>query len=188
MDAFNNRTGNNFRPVIYISTLFLLISMVCLIVNYSIASSITWSLYPIGGFIVIMASLFPLLILEKYRAIGLFAGLTVTLIPYVYLIQALVSVKGWFFPLALPIVILSLLAFGISLMAFTSKKLNKIAATAITVFLFGVIVNFGVGVIVHRFLNENNESDKFRVLTISISVIISLILMIIAYTRRKETK
>ena len=188
MDTFNNRTGNNDRPVFYISTLFLLISIICLIVNYSIAISITWSLYPIGGFIVIMASLFPLLILQKYKAIGLFAGLTVTLIPYIYIIQTLVSVKGWFFPLALPIVILSLLALGISLMAFTSKKLNKIAATAITVFLFGVIVNYGVGVIVNRFLNENNESDKFRVLTISISVIISLILMIVAYTRRKEAK
>jgi len=188
MDAFNNRTGNNFRPVIYISTLFLLISMVCLIVNYSIASSITWSLYPIGGFIVIMASLFPLLILKKYKAIGLFAGLTVTLIPYIYLIQTLVSVKGWFFPLALPIVILSLLAFGISLMAFTSKKLNKITAAAVAVFMFGVIVNYGVGVFVNRFLNENNGDEIIRVAIVYASVILSLILMIIAFSRRKGKK
>ena len=94
MDTVNNSTSNNNRPVIYITILFLLIAMVCLIVNYSTAHAISWSLYPIGGVIIILASLFPLLILKKYKAFGAFVGLTVTVIPYLYLIQTLVTAKG----------------------------------------------------------------------------------------------
>ena len=73
-------------------------------------------------------------------------------------------------------------------MAFTSKKLNKITAAAVAVFMFGVIVNYGVGVIVNRFLNENNGDEIIRVSIVYASVILSLILMITAYTRRKEKK
>ena len=188
MDTVNNSTTNNNRPVNYITILFLLIAMVCLIVNYSTARAISWSLYPIGGLIIIMASLFPLLILKKYKAFGAFVGLTVTVIPYLYLIQTLVATKGWFIPLALPIALLSLLALGISLMAFTSKKINKITAAAVAVFMFGVIVNYGVGVFVNRFLNENNGDEIIRVAIVYASVILSLILMIIAFSRRKGKK
>ncbi len=184
MDIFKDSAKNNDRTVFIIASIFLLISIVCLIINHSIDNSINWSLYPIGGLIVIWATLISLLILKKYKAIGVFVGLTFTLIPFIFLIQNLVSAKGWFIPLALPIVILSLIAFGISLFALTNKKMNKFYAVALTIFLFGVIVNLGVGVIVNGFLNENNIYDIYRISTIAISVILSGALIIIGYFKR----
>lgn len=113
--------------------------------------------------------------------------MTITLIPFIYLIQDQSSVNGWIFPLALPIVILSLLAFGISLLAFASKELNNFISFALTVFLFGIIVNIGVGYTVNHYLKEDNVFDIYRVSTISASVFLSLILVVIGYAKRKET-
>lgn len=89
--------------------------------------------------------------------------------------------------MALPIVILSLLAFGISLLAFASKELNNFISFALTVFLFGIIVNIGVGYTVNHYLKEDNVFDIYRVSTISASVFLSLILVVIGYAKRKET-
>ncbi|MEB8327751.1 DUF6320 domain-containing protein [Flavobacteriaceae bacterium KMM 6897] len=183
MDIIKDATNNN-RTVFITTTIFLLIAIICLIINYSIDNSINWSLYPIGGLIVIWATLIPMLILNRYKALGLFVGLTITLIPFIFLVQNQVTIKGWAVPLAMPIMTLSLMALGVALIAFTNKKLNKFYAVALTVFLFGVIVNYGVGVIVNRFLNENNVLDIFRVTTISISII--LIFIFTAYFKRKE--
>jgi membrane protein YdbS with pleckstrin-like domain len=175
------------RAAFVITIIFLLISAACLIINYSVNHSINWSLYPIGALIVIWATIIPFLIMKKNKALGLFAGLTITLLPFLFLIQNLASVKGWVIPLALPVAGLSLLAFGVSLIAFTYFKLNKFYLAALTVFLFGVIVNFGVGVIVNRFLNKNDTNDIYRVSTMSVSVILSLILIVAGYIKRNKT-
>ena len=185
MNIFKNRTDNYNKIAFFITSFFLLISLICLLINYSLDLSINWALYPIGGLIVIWATSIPMLILKKYKAFGFFAGLTITLIPFIFLVQNQVTVKGWVVPLALPIIILSLLAFGVSLIAFTNKKLNKFFAAALTVFLFGVIVNFGVGIIVNRFLKENNVFDIYRVTTISLSVFLSLILFFVGTLKEK---
>ena len=81
MDIFKTATKNNDRWVFIITTTFLLIAIVCLIINYSVDNTINWSLYPIGGLLVIWATLIPMLILKKYKALGLFVGLTITVIP-----------------------------------------------------------------------------------------------------------
>ena len=112
-------------------------------------------------------------------------GLTLTLIPYVYLIQYLVSPKGWFIPLALPITIISLVAFAISMVALTNKNINKFYAIAITILLFGVVVNIGVAILVYRYLNENIIFDIYRVTTISIALVAALIFIIIGYSKGK---
>ncbi|MEB8389481.1 DUF6320 domain-containing protein, partial [Rhodobacteraceae bacterium KMM 6894] len=61
MDIIKDATNNN-RTVFITTTIFLLIAIICLIINYSIDNSINWSLYPIGGLIVIWATLIPMLI------------------------------------------------------------------------------------------------------------------------------
>ena len=176
----NNKTG------LIITFIFILISIICLIINYSIDQLISWSLFPIGGLIVIWATLIPFLIMKENKAIGVFTGLTLTLIPYIFLIQNLVSTKGWFMPLALPIVIMSLIALGVSLFALTNTKINKFLASALTIFLFGITVNIGVGVVVSRYLDEINIYDIYRVSTIVASAILSLALLIIGYDKRKQ--
>jgi hypothetical protein len=170
------------------TSFFLLASVVCFIINYSVNRTINWSLFPVGALIVIWATITPPLIMKKNKMLGLYTGLSLTLIPFLFLIQKLVAVKGWVMPLALPVAGLSLIAFGASLVTFAYFKSNKFYAVALTVFLFGVIVNFGVGIIVSNFLNNNNADDISRVSTMSGSIILSLILVIAGYIKGHKVK
>jgi membrane protein YdbS with pleckstrin-like domain len=74
----------NDRPVIIISAIFLLVSMICLIINYSVNRSISWSLFPIGALIVVWAMIVPLILMDNNKSLGVFVGLAATLIPYLF--------------------------------------------------------------------------------------------------------
>jgi len=162
----------NDKPILVITAIVLLASAICLIVNYSVNHTINWSLFPIGALIVIWATVVPMLIMNNNKSLGLLLGLAVTLVPYLFLIQSLTSTTGWVMQLALPIVVLSLVALGISLMGFRLFN-NKLYAIALTIFLFGVLANYGVGIILSRFLHGRNMDDVPRDLTMSISGIIA---------------
>jgi hypothetical protein len=159
----------NDKPILIITAIVLLATA---IINYSVNNSISWSLFPIGALIVIWATVVPMLIMNNNRSLGLLLGLAVTLVPYLFLIQSLTSTTGWVMQLAIPIVVLSLVALGISLMGFRFFN-NKLYAIALTIFLFGVLANYGVGVILNRFLHGRNMDDVPRELTMSISGIIA---------------
>ncbi len=178
-------TGANNSTLFITGVFFLFLALVCFIINYSIDRLISWSLYPAGALVVIWATIAPLMLMKRNKTLGQYAGFTITLIAYLLLIQYLVPDKGWFIPLALPVAILLLLALGISIIAFTRFSINKYYAAAITVFLFGVIVNFGVGVIVDNFLNRSYVNDISRVSTIAGSVIVVLLLVAIGYIKKK---
>jgi hypothetical protein len=183
MNLIKQTAKNNNRSVFILSILLMILSLVCLIINYSIQNSISWALYPVGGLIVIWATTIPILIFEKYKVLGSLTGLTLTLIPFLFLIEYLAPIKGWFVPLALPISILSLLALGASLFALVNKQINKFYSVGITIFLFGIIVNIGVAVIIYNHLDENIIFDIYRITTISIALLLSLILFIMGYSK-----
>jgi Family of unknown function (DUF6320) len=175
-------TKFNAKARIILSTVLLFSAIVCLTINYSIDQSFGWSLFPAGALVVLWATIVPMLIVKKNKTLLLFSGFAITLIPYLFLIQYVVSGKGWFIPLALPIAILSLGALAISLFVFNNFK-NKLYSSAMTVFLFGVVVNFAVGKIINSFLDGTNNDDISRIMTISASAIAALILFVIGYTK-----
>ena len=179
-------TKFNAKAGLILSALLLFSAIVCLTINYSIDQTFSWSLFPTGALIVLWATLVPMLIMKKNKALVLFSGFATTLIPYLFLIQYLASEKDWFIPLALPIALLSLCALAISLYAFNNLK-NKLYSSAVTVFLFGVVVNFGMGRIISSFLNGTNADDVPRIATMSASAIAALILVIIGYMKKSET-
>ncbi len=176
------------KSAFVVTTAFLLISMICLIVNYSVNHSISWSLFPIGALIVVWATTLPVLVLKNNKLLGLFAGLAITLVPYLFLIQSQTSAKGWVLQLALPIALLFLFILGISLIGFTYMKANKFYPVALAIFLFGVVGNFGVGLIISRFLDGRNWDDVPRVYTMSLSAMISFIFIIAGYMKGNKVK
>ena len=190
MNTYSSATkrNNSGKLFIIITSFVLFASLVCLIINFSIGHSINWSLYPIGALIVVWSTVSPLVLTNKCRFPLLFAGLTISTILYLLLIQNLVAEKGWFLPLALPIAILSLAAFGISLAVFTGFKSNKLYAAAVTVFLFGVVVNLGVGVIVSRYIKEGNVEDASKIFTALGSAITALLLAIAGYIKSNRIR
>jgi len=179
----------NEKPVLIISGIFLLASMVCLIINYSVNQSISWSLYPIGALVMLWAMIVPMLLMHSHRSLGFFIGLATTLIPFLFLIQSQTKAKGWVIQLALPIAVLSLVALGVSLLCFSYMKTNKFYPVALTIFLFGVVVNYGIEIFLSRFLNgrdNSNIDDISRVSTMSISVALTVIFIIAGYTRGRQ--
>ncbi len=174
------------KGLFILSVVVLIPLFVCALINYSIDRTLKWSLFPSGALIMVWTTIAPLFVLKKNKTLGLFLGLTITLIAYLFLIQYLVGDKDWFMPLALPIAILSLFSFGISLYLLTNRNINKFYAVAITVFLFGVIVNYGVEKIVDNYLKEKNTDNNYNILTIAISIIISLFLFVIGTLKKSN--
>lgn len=177
----------NDRPIVIITAIVLAASAICLIVNYSVNHAINWSLFPIGALIVVWATVIPVLIMNNNKWLGLILGLAITIVPYLFLIQSLTSTKGWVIQLAIPIVVLALIALSLSLAAFRYIKTNKYYPIALTIFLFGVVVNYGVGIILSRFLNGRNMDDIPRALTMSASALISLMFLASAIIKGSET-
>ncbi len=186
----NSQAGKirNERPIIIVTASFLIVAMICAIVNYSVNQSISWSLIPIGGLTMLWAMILPLLFMKNNKSLGLFAGLAITLVPYLFLIQSQTSTKGWVVPLALPIALLVLAALGLSLLAFRYIKSNKLYPVALTIFLFGVIANFGTGIILNSFLDGYNIDDIPRVFTMSVSALLSVMFVIAGYLQENNTR
>jgi len=68
-------------------------------------------------------------------------------------------------------------------------KTNKFYPVALTIFLFGVVVNYGIEIFLSRFLNgrdNSNIDDISRVSTMSISVALTVIFIIAGYTRGRQ--
>jgi F0F1-type ATP synthase membrane subunit a len=78
---------------------------------------------------------------------------------------------------------LSLLALGVSLIGFKLIKTNKFYPVALTIFLYGVIVNYGIGFILSRYLNGYHLDDISHVSTMAISGILSMIFVIAGVIR-----
>ena len=165
------------------SGILLVSAMICLIVNYAIERAISWSLFPIGGIFVLWAMVTPFLMLKKNKLLGLFFSLSATLLPYLYLIQQLVSAKGWFLPLALPTVLLALAAFGTILLLTRWVKINNFYLMGLTAFLFGVVVNYGVALIIGRYLNDKNVLIGWNMHTILASMVLALILLVAGFLK-----
>lgn len=173
----------NYKTGLIFSLVLILSAIICFTVNYSIDQLFTWSLYPAGAFVVVWATAIPVLVVKKNKALASFSGLTITLIPYLFLIQWLVAGRGWFIPLALPIAVISLTALGISLSVFNNKRINKLYSMAITVFLFGVVVNLSVEKIISTWLNGTNGDDLSGTLTTGGSIAAAIILAIAGYMK-----
>ena len=183
----NDKT-TNFWNLIFSGSL-LLSAMICMIVNYAIERAISWSLFPLGGMLVLWAMTTPMLILKKNKLAGLFLGLSASVLPYLFLIEHLVSTKGWFLPLALPITLLALAAFGSILLLTSLVKINYFYGMGVTVFLFGAVVNYGVSLIVGRYLNNKNIFFDWNTHTILASMVLASILLVAGFLKssRKDS-
>lgn len=188
LDRTESRSKNIF--ILGISFLFLFSAFVCIICNYLINHVISWSLYPIGALIVLWTSIIPILKFKKFKAMGMLLGLTITVIPYLFLLEYLTPVKGWVVPLALPITIINLIALGIISFLLNHTKINKFYSASISVFIYGVIVDICIGKIINNFLENRAQvtSVLSTVLVSLASILISVVLFGIGYIRRDRVQ
>jgi transcriptional regulator with XRE-family HTH domain len=181
---FDETSTKKINIVILITTvLFIFSSFVCLLCNYIVNRAISWSLYPTGALIVLWCGIVPMLKMKKYKSMSFLTGITMPLIPYLFLIEHIAPVKGWVIPMALPITIVSFIALAVSFYIFNNTKINKLYCSASTVLIFGIGVNIFVDKIVDNFLKDPPQNNLSPIITIFSSTFIAMILIAIGYIK-----
>lgn len=169
-----------------ISMIFILAGFICLLCNFVINRTFNWSLYPVGAMLMVWLTVAPWFLLTKHRPVLSFAAFTISLIPYLFLIERLSAAKGWVVPFALPILGITLPGLLIVVLLFSYTKINRISLSAFAVLIFGVLVNLGVNAFVQNYLHQQNQPNISVPITAISFVLLSIILAVIGDIRRRK--
>lgn len=178
---FRRITVSKIKKLIFmLFTLSCFVAMgVCLIVDMAITKEITWSAYllisiPFGW--VAISSLF----IKKIGRILCLCILTLSVLPYLYLIEKITPVSDWFFPLGLPVAATGII-FGWSVyFLFRFIRINIWYKSAISIFLAGVIAS----PVINRFVNVYTQTEPSflnNFINIFSCIIVSAVLGILGY-------
>lgn len=166
---FSRRFGSlnifiDSKIILMIFTLLCIIGAgVSVIVNYAINGRITWASYPVISVSLGWLIITPL-IFRKY--ITALCVLTVTVSPFLYLMNKITPAPDWFWKLGLPVAVIGVVVFWVIYLLYRFTKINLWYKAAITLFIAGVVADPAVDVFVNKFL-ETEPS------LISVSSIIS---------------
>lgn len=169
-----------------ISMIFILAGFICLLCNFVINHTLNWSLYPVGAMLLVWLTVAPWFLLTKHRPVLSFTAFTLSLIPYLFLIERLCPAKGWVVPFALPILGITLPGLLIVVLLFSYTKINRISLSAFVVFIFGVLVNLGVNAFVQNYLHNQNQPNISVPITAISFILLSIILAVIGDIRRRK--
>jgi hypothetical protein len=134
----------------------------------------------------IWATFAPIIGLPRFKLVGSFIGLCITLIPFLYMVANLSGDGEWFMPLALPLALSLLGTIGI-FVAFFSSLRNKWYIGAAAFFLFGVVLNYTVGEIIRHYLQEQNiRGQIINRSTLYSFLLASFLFTLIGYQRRAK--
>ena len=171
-----------------ISMIFILAGFICLLCNVVVTRTINWSLYPVDAMLLVWLTVAPWFLITKHRLVLSFAAFTISLIPYLFLIERLSAAKGWVVPFALPILGITLPGLLIVVLLFSYTKINRISLSAFAVLIFGVFVNLGVNAFVQNYLHNQNQPNISVPITAVSFAVLSIILAVIGDVRRRKGK
>lgn len=183
-----SRFNTSGTMITLISMIFILAGFVCLLCNFVINHTINWSLYPVGAMLMVWLTVAPWFLMTKHRPVLSFTAFTVSLIPYLFLIERLSAAKGWVVPFALPILGITLPGLLIVVLLFSYTKINRISLSAFVVFIFGVLVNLSVNAFVQNYLHNQNQLNISVPITAISFILLSIILAVIGDIRRRKKK
>jgi len=172
----------DIKIIFMIFTLLCFLAVgICVIVNYAINGQLTWAGYPIisvsfGWFIILP------LFFRKY-VIAL-CVLTVTVHPFLYLLDKITPDPDWFCKLGFPIAIVGIVSFWVIYLLFRFIKINVWYKVAISFFLVGVIAS----PIITHFVDQFSKTEMLVfnfIINIFSCLIVSAIFWILGYMRNK---
>ena len=112
---------------------------VCVIVDYAINNQITWGIYPILSVIFGYLIITPLF-LKKQGIIISLCSLTITILPYLYLLEKVIPNQEWFYPLAFLISVVSIIGIWITYFICKVLKIDLWNKILIVILMWGVIL------------------------------------------------
>ncbi|NLN03586.1 MAG: hypothetical protein GX166_02015 [Clostridiaceae bacterium] len=175
---------NRMMTALLATILTFLPALTCVIVDYVISEKATWSLYVAIAMGVLWSFVLPLVVVTKHRAvISLLIG-TVSLSLGLFLIEKLVPVKGWFMPLALPIVVCA--AFFILIIILAAKYVVfGVLKMMAFFFSFTALMVVVIEIVTDMYI-DNSVQLQWSLAAFVPLVLVSLVLLIIE--RKKRVK
>ena len=147
-------TDNKYGRLLFsvVTVLFIIAIGVCLIVDFAINRRIVWAGMPIISIIFAWIVVLPLFLAKRHKLIFSLMAATIVTIPFLFLLERLVPIKNWFYSIGLNVALISIVSIWITFVVFKYVKISIWFKSAITVFLFGVIVSTATNYYVNVYL------------------------------------
>jgi peptidoglycan/LPS O-acetylase OafA/YrhL len=156
---------------------------VCLIVDMASNQQITWAVLPLLSIAFGWAALSPLSV-KKHGILLSLCAVTLLTLPYLYLLNRIITTIDWFVPIGLPSAIAGIIALWVLFSLFRFAKMNIWGKLALSIFLLGAVISPVVNYFVDKHTGQNPFSwDIF--LTIMVAVAASAVLGISGYMKSK---
>lgn len=169
---------------IVINSAFLLALFTCMLCNYAISRKLDWSFYVLGSEATAWMIIAPFFTLRKHRLAASLAGLSISILPLLMLIEFLCPVKGWVFPIALPITGMSLICLWAAVFLLNYTKINKIYVLSFSFIVFGVFLSLWINSFLMNYLNTSNDNIVNYIVAVSCGFI-AVLLFLITFVRNR---
>lgn len=136
-----------------VSILCLVGIVVCLICDLAINRALTWSLYTVYSIPFFWLLTLPVILTRRHAIVLTLAVLSASSVPYLYLIEKITPMTGWFMPLALPVAASGILAVWLTYGIYRFLPVNIFYKSALVVALIGIGVNLVVDFSLARYLS-----------------------------------
>ena len=145
----NNMNKNVVISIIYTITMAIAI-MVCFICDISIFGTLGWSLITLSSILVAWIISFPVILLGKRGIVVSIVAFSILVIPFLYVISALIKVKS-VFSIGVPMAVISIIFIWMVYFLYRKLKERKLLATGI-VFLILIPISFLINAILSKML------------------------------------
>jgi len=157
-----------------LTMVFVTTLLICLLVNFLISRRFDWSLYPLGAIVMIWLTIAPFFFMKKFKILMSCLFFIATSMGYLFLIELIGPAKDWVLPLAIPILMISVLPLIVIYLLFRYTKVNRFRLMSFSFLIIGVLVNIGIHLIVRNYVGRNIEIASL-VITALIFVLLSVI-------------
>lgn len=150
-----SQKNNKFRSIcagLFSMSLFVAF-IVCVICDYSISQQLSWSLYPISSMFFAWIVIFPLIRLPKNGVMVSLISLSLSIIPFLYVVDRLVKTSKYILPIGIRVSIISICLLWIIYGLFNFFQNRKILALGIS-FILGSVTCLLINAVVSKVLLE----------------------------------
>jgi len=167
-----------------ISGIFIIAALVCLICDFAINKTLTWSIICISSIAFSWLLIIPLLYYKENRIKNSLLSLNIFILPLLFIIEKYSNNGSWFLPVALPVTLISLIYIWIIYYLYLHTKINRWYVSGIAV-LLTPIINFISNISVNSF--TNNAQNNYSFFNAICCFIIFLVFILIGcITKEKE--
>lgn len=161
----------------------IIAAIICVICDFAISKTLTWSLISISSIIFAWLILLPSMILKKKTVIATLLSITIFIVPFLYILSVL-TIKKEVFSVGAIMSIIGVIYLWVITGVFQKFKQRKYIATGISI-LLAIPVCLIINLTLSKIMLEP-IIDIWDILTVFILLTISIILFIINYYKSKK--